>query len=130
MAARRFFSAAARAPELIMLFDSSCPLCAREVAFLATRRRAHLVKFEDITAPGFSAAPFSRSVEELARELHVFLPATRELHARVPAFRRLYATLFGADLLFFTQFFPFNAAADRAYSFFLRHRHRLARLLA
>ena len=125
---RRLLSSAAARHSLVMLYDGSCPLCVREVAWLAGLRRAGRVQFTDVTASSFTPPAGSppRTMEQLLNELHVFEPATLEMHVRVPAFRRLYHALFGVDVLFLTQFWPLSAAADSAYSFIARHKHRLA----
>jgi predicted DCC family thiol-disulfide oxidoreductase YuxK len=128
MARRLLSSAASR--QLVMLYDGSCPLCVREVAFLRRLRRADRVVFTDICAPSFSAEPYGRSVAQLTDEMHVYEPATMKLHVRVPAFRVLYRVLVGVDVLAFTAFWPMSLISDVGYGFIARHKHRLAWLFA
>jgi predicted DCC family thiol-disulfide oxidoreductase YuxK len=109
-----------------MLYDGSCPVCVREVEFLSRRRRAARVRFMNIFEPSFSPAPYGKSVEQLARELHVFCGAENTLYSRVPAFRVLYRELFGVDFLRFTAFWPLSVFADSTYTFVAAHKHRLA----
>ena len=109
-----------------MLFDGSCPMCAREVAFLRTLKHAQRVNFADITAPAFSPLPFTdKPLAALLDEIHVHDASTGVMHTRVDAFRKLYGTL-GYPFLEFTRAWPFSAAAEAAYSFIARHKHRLA----
>ena len=109
-----------------MLYDGACPICAREVAFLKTLARAPQVCFTDLSAPGFSPAPYTaKPLEALQGEMHVYNAATGAMHTRVDAFRVLYAAL-GYNVLGFTRHWPFSALADGAYTFIAAHKHRLA----
>jgi hypothetical protein len=101
-------------------------MCAREVAFLRTLKHAPRVNFTDITAPAFSPLPYTdKPLAALLDEMHVHDAATGVMHTRVDAFRKLYGTL-GYPFLEFTRAWPFSAAAEAAYTFIARHKHRLA----
>ena len=113
-----------------MLFDSSCPLCAREVRFLRSLRRSHLVRFTDICDPSFSATALGKPLDTLLSEMHVKDLRSGVLHTRVDAFRVLYRTLFNVDVLFFTRFWPLSAIADAAYGVIAANKHRVAGLFA
>ena len=122
----RLLSSAPAAPAVTMLYDGSCPMCAREVAFLKTLQRAPHVCFKDITAPGFSPAPYTaKPLEALLAEMNVHDAATGTMHTRVDAFRKLYSTL-GYNFLGFTRHWPFSVLADGAYTFIAAHKHRIA----
>ena len=124
---RLLSSAPAPAPATVtMLYDGSCPMCAREVAFLKTLQRAPHVCFADISAPGFSPAPYTaKPLEALQAEMNVHDAATGTMHTRVDAFRKLYSTL-GYNFLGFTRHWPFSVVADGAYTFLAAHKHRIA----
>ena len=124
---RRLFSSGPH--KVVMLYDGSCPLCAREVAFLQTFTRAPLVRFLNVaTAPPAAIAPYTaQPAAALLDEMHVFDLSTSTMHRRVDAFRKLYGTL-GYSFLEFTRFWPFDALSDRAYTFIAANKHRLAPL--
>ena len=109
-----------------MLYDGGCPVCAREVSFLRTLKKAPQVNFVNIATPGFDPQPFThKPLGALLGDMHVYDAATGVMHTRVDAFRKLYSTL-GFSFLDFTRTWPFSAAADAAYTFIARHKHRVA----
>ena len=122
-------------PVAVALFDGSCPMCAREIAWLRTFRAAPRVKFVDISEPAFDEAAFfaaagvAKPRVALVDEMHVLDPRARVLHARVPAFRVLYAAL-GHDVLSFTARAPWAGVADAVYELIRLHKHRVAWLIA
>jgi predicted DCC family thiol-disulfide oxidoreductase YuxK len=72
-----------------LLFDGECPLCRREVRWLQRRNRHGQLAFEDITAPGFDAARFGTTREELMGVIHGVFPDGR-LVRRMEVFRQAY----------------------------------------
>lgn len=114
-----------------MLYDGSCPLCAREVRFLRSLRRASSVRFTDIASPSVDPAALrGRPLDALLAEMHCVDMRSGQVLTRVPAFRALYAALLGVDVLWFTQFWPISAAASAAYGWVAANKHRLAPFLA
>ena len=112
-----------------MLYDGSCPLCAKEVSFLRTFNRAQAVSFINIADPAFDPSPYSPITREaLIDEMHVYDLTTNTMHKRVPAFHHLYSTL-GYPFLGFTRVWPFNVLSDQAYGFIARNKHHLARFM-
>ena len=118
-------------PHAIALYDGSCPLCAREIAWLRTFKAAPRVAFVNIAAPDFDEDAWfaSRALTKprvaLEDEMHVLDARTNVLHSRVAAFRVLYAAL-GYDVLRFTTRAPFDRIADGVYEFIRLHKHRVA----
>jgi predicted DCC family thiol-disulfide oxidoreductase YuxK len=118
------------------LYDGSCPLCAREIAWMRTFSNARRVSFEDVSADAFDArawaaaagvAPVAR--EELLDSMHVLdarAGGAPVMRRRVPAFRALYAALVGRDVLAFTALPGVDRVADAAYEVARLHKHRLA----
>jgi len=109
-----------------MLFDGSCPLCAREVKFLRSLPRSSQVHFDDVTCKTFNPDKYGKSLPELLEEMHVYSIDTNTMHTRVRAFRELYRTIFGIDVLFFSAYPPFDSLCDRMYGFIAKEKHRVA----
>ena len=120
------------APLAIALYDGSCPLCAREIAFLRTFARAPSVSFVDVSDASFDDAAFWAAQrlppvarEKLLDEMHVVDVRARVVNARVPAFHTLYSAL-GYSALAFTARPPWDGIADRVYEFVRLNKHRVA----
>lgn len=112
-----------------MLYDGSCPICAKEVSFLRTFQKAPAVAFINISDPAFDPSPYSPiKLEDLVDEMHVYDIPSKTMHKRVPAFHHLYSTL-GYPFLGFTKAWPFNILSDKAYGFIARNKHHLARFM-
>lgn len=121
------------APLAIALYDGSCPLCAREIAFLRTFARApSCVSFVDVSDASFHDAAFFAAQrlppvarEKLLDEMHVVDVRAGVVNARVPAFHTLYSAL-GYSVLAFTARPPWDGIADRVYEFIRLNKHRVA----
>lgn len=116
----------------VALFDGSCPLCAREIAFLRTFSRASRVSFVDVSSDTFDDSLFfaTAGVPPIARatlldEMHVVDVPAGVVRSRVPAFHTLYSAL-GYNVLGFTARPPFDAIADQVYEFIRNHKWRVA----
>jgi len=110
-----------------LLYDGACPLCLREVHFLQRRNRAGRLAFQDITAPGFDAAAYGATQEELMAVMHGVFPDGRVVR-RVAAFREAYRAVGLGWLLAPTGWPGLSWIADRAYGVFARNRIRIGRL--
>jgi len=55
---------------LTLYVDLACPLCAREVRWLARHARPERLVMRDISAPDFDAAASGRSLRQLSECLH------------------------------------------------------------
>ncbi|MEM9411684.1 MAG: DUF393 domain-containing protein [Planctomycetota bacterium] len=54
-----------------VFFDKSCPLCAKEIAWLSRRNRGQSIKFTDISSSEFTANNSTgKTVDQLMREIH------------------------------------------------------------
>ena len=73
-----------------LFYDGECPLCSREVGWLASRDRAGRVAFIDIAAPDFDAQAVGKSMDELMGSLHARTRAGVWLTG-MDVFRAVYA---------------------------------------
>ena len=78
--------------ELQLFYDGECPLCAREIRFLAGRDRAGRIDFVDIAAPDFSAAAYALDPHAIVARIHGRLPDGTVVEG-LEVFRRAYAAV-------------------------------------
>ena len=108
---------------IVLLFDGDCPLCAREVAWLASLRRADAVLFVDIAAADFDAASLGLDPDDLMGEIHALM-ADGEVVIGMEVFRRVYAALGLGWITALTSLPGLRSLSDAAYRFFAKHRLR------
>ncbi len=107
--------------EIEMFYDSGCPFCKREVAWLRARDRQSRIHFVDINADDFDQVTIGKSRHELMQVLHGRLPSGEWL-CGVEVFRRLYAAV-GFQWLVAATRWPFiSHMLDWAYRRFARYR--------
>lgn len=107
-----------------LLYDGECPLCAREVRFIARRNRGGRLALEDIAAPDFDAGRYGTTRAALMGEIHGVLP-DGQLITGMEVFRRAYAAV-GLGVLAAPTGWPvLRPMFDRAYGWFARNRLRL-----
>ena len=112
-------------PEITVLYDGECPLCAREVTMLRRLDRGRCrIGFDDIAAPGFDPARYQRSHAELMARIHGALP-DGTLVEGVEVFRRAYAAVGLGWALAWTRWPGLRVLADAGYRWFARNRFRL-----
>lgn len=115
---------------LTVLYDSSCPLCRREVAFYRRRDRRGRVQWLDLRDRSVGQAPGGIPREQALRRLHAV-----DAHGRVFTGARAFAAIWQripglrlAGRLLATP--PLAWLAEWSYRGFLRVRPRLSRALA
>lgn len=59
---------------LTLLYDGACPLCAVEMERLMERNKRGLLRFVDVTAPGFDAKSCGFQQNDLMRVIHGIKP--------------------------------------------------------
>lgn len=111
--------------EITLLYDGACPLCSREMAWLARldRGRGRLA-FEDISTPGFAPTRFGKTAAELDARIHGVLPDGSLLEG-MDVFRCAYRAAGRGWLLAPTGWPLLRPLFDRFYRWFARNRHRL-----
>jgi len=107
-----------------MYFDGDCPLCAREVAWLAARDGASRIRFVDIAAPAFDPAPLGRTREQLMGRLHA-RDARGQWLTGMAVLRAAYAQVGLGALLAPTGWPLLRPLFDVAYALFARVRPHL-----
>lgn len=110
--------------EIEVFFDGACPLCVREIQMLKRLDRAGRIRFTDIAAPGFDAAPLGTTYAELMRRIRGRLPDGTWIEG-VEVFRRLYAAVGFGPLVALTRLPGVRHALDFGYERFAENRLRL-----
>ncbi len=116
------------APEFTLFFDSACPLCRREVAWLQRRNRAGRLCTVDIADPGFDALSHGLDPDRVHAELHGRL-ADGTHTVGMESMRRAWTAVGLGYLLAPTRWPVLRGLADLAYRLFARYRVPLGRLL-
>ena len=112
-------------PEITVLFDGECPLCAREIAMLRRLDRGRgRIGFDDIAAPGFDAGRYGSDHAALMARIHGALPDGRLVEG-MEVFRRAYAAVGLGWALGWTRWPGLRTLADAGYRCFARNRLRL-----
>ncbi|MDW7747442.1 DUF393 domain-containing protein [Halomonas sp.] len=117
----------ARAPATLY-HDGHCPLCQREVAWLARHPRRARVRLVDIQSPDFNAAALGTTFEAMMGKLHV-RDAGNRWYIGMDASRALYAVLGYRRLVWLSTLPGIAGLMDAGYGWFARRRVRLGRWL-
>ncbi|MBF7054003.1 DUF393 domain-containing protein [Halomonas sp. KAO] len=123
----RHATLAARAP-VTLFHDGHCPLCQREVAWLARHPRRERVRLVDIQAANFDAAPLGRSVAAMMGRLHL-RDANGRWFVGMDASRALYAVLGYRRRVWISTLPGIGRLTDAGYHWFARRRLHLGRWL-
>lgn len=108
-------------PRFEVFFDGDCPLCRREIALLRRLDRRGRVRFTDIAAAGFDAAPLGVSHAALMASIHG-RDADGEWVEGVDVLRALYAAIGLGPVVALTRLPFVRPALDVAYAWFARRR--------
>ncbi len=111
---------------LTLLYDGACPLCMLEMRELMARNTAQLLRFEDISAPGFDATPYGASLAAMNGLIHA-QRADGSLVVGVEVFRLAYGAVGLRALVAPTAWPVLKPVVDALYAFFARHRMLLSR---
>jgi predicted DCC family thiol-disulfide oxidoreductase YuxK len=113
---------------LTLLYDGACPICRLEMDRLAQLDGLRRLVFVDVAVPGFDAAPYGATLEDMQRLIHAVRP-DGTLVVGVEVFRLAYSAV-GWGLLFAPTALPgVSSLAERAYAVFARNRYRVSALL-
>jgi predicted DCC family thiol-disulfide oxidoreductase YuxK len=108
--------------------DGHCPLCQREVAWLARHPRRERVALVDIQAAEFDATALGRTFEAMMGRLHL-QDAEGRWFIGMDASRALYAVLGYRRLVWLSCLPGVAVLMDAGYRWFARRRVRLGRWL-
>ena len=115
-------------PRLTVLYDGNCPVCVKEMTWLAQRDTARHLGFIDIAAPGFDPGRFGTTRAALDAELHAVTPDGRLLIG-IDGIIPLYQAV-GEGWRVWPLTLRFSQPFWRlAYRWFARNRYAISRLL-
>ncbi len=114
---------------LTLLYDGHCPACSLEMAELRAQDKHDRLRFEDISAPGFDAAPWGATPAELDALMHA-VDAQGQTWRGVAALREAYIAV-GRGRLWAPTAWPLLAPLfDAGYALFARNRRGISRTVA
>ena len=115
-------------PEFTLLYDGSCPICQKEVAWLWQLNKQGKLFLQDINAPEFNPELYQTSYTSFMAEIHGY-SADRKLIKGMPVFRSAYKAVGLGWLLAPTGWPILKPVFDRMYLLFAQHRIKLGQLL-
>lgn len=110
-----------------LLYDGACPVCRREVLWLH-RRRPDAIEAVDIAAPGFDAASYGLTADDVDAALYGIQP-DGSITVGMDSLREGYRLAGLGWLIAWTGWWPARPAFDSFYRAFARNRMRIGRLL-
>lgn len=113
---------------LTIYYESACPLCNAEMSNLMLRNTDGLLRFEDVSAPGFNAPPAGTTLHDLLELIHA-QKADGSVIKGVEVFRLAYGAVGLGWVTAATRWPLIGTLADRAYPVLARNRHRIPRRL-
>ena len=111
---------------LTLLYDGTCPVCVLEMHNLKARNAEGLLRFVNISSPGFDAAPYGTSLEAMHALIHAQRP-DGSLVTGVEVFRLAYGAVGLGRWAAPTGWPIFRPVVDMLYAVFARHRYRFSR---
>ena len=113
--------------KLKLLFDGSCPFCAREARWMKRRDQRGQLAFEDISQPDFDAASHGLTRAQVMGVMHGIYPDGRII-TKIEVFRQAYWLMGLGWLLAPTGWPILRILSNRGYELFARYRVPLGRL--
>ncbi|MBK8097570.1 MAG: DUF393 domain-containing protein [Planctomycetes bacterium] len=114
--------------EFTLLYDSECPFCRREVAWLQRRSAGDRLAAIDIAAPEFDAGRFGLTLADVQARLHGITTDGR-IVTGMAAIRAAWRAVGLGWVMAPTGWPLFRPLADLGYRVFARYRVRLGRWL-
>jgi predicted DCC family thiol-disulfide oxidoreductase YuxK len=108
---------------MTLYYESACPLCKAEMTNLMLRDRKGLLRFEDVSAPGFSDPPPGTTAHELLELIHA-RTADGAVIRGVEVFRLAYRAVGLGWLVAPTRWPLLRLVCDCVYPIVARNRHR------
>ncbi len=106
-----------------VFFDGACPLCVREIDMLRRLDSKNLIRFSDISVPGFEPGKLGRSYEDLMARIHGRLPDGTWIEG-VEVFRQLYSAVGFRWIVALTRIPGVSHLLNVAYRVFAKNRLR------
>ncbi|MFB9888055.1 thiol-disulfide oxidoreductase DCC family protein [Balneatrix alpica] len=110
---------------LEVFYDGACPLCAKEMAWLAQQDRQQRLRLRDIQAVDFDASAEGLESSALDAQLHV-RDAKGQVWQGVPAFVLIYRAVGRTSLARVLALPGLAPLWQWGYRHFARHRYRLS----
>jgi predicted DCC family thiol-disulfide oxidoreductase YuxK len=114
---------------LTLLYDGRCRVCSLEMDELHAQDSHQRLRFEDISAPGFDAAPWGATAAELDALMHAVDAAGRTCRG-VPALRLAYTAVGRGQLWTLTAWPLLEPLFNAGYAWFARNRHGISHAAA
>ena len=114
---------------LTLLYDAGCAVCSLEMDHLRERDHDGKLRFVDISAPGFDAAPLGATLAALDAEIHGVLPDGSVIRG-VPVLRLAYEAVGLGWVTRPTGWAPLQPMFDAGYRVFARHRRFISLVAA
>jgi predicted DCC family thiol-disulfide oxidoreductase YuxK len=111
---------------LTMLYDGTCPVCVFEMNNLKARNAEGLLRFVNISSPGFAPEPYGTSLEAMNALIHA-QRADGSLVIGVEVFRLAYGAVGLGRWAAPTGWPILRPVVDVLYALFARHRYRFSR---
>jgi predicted DCC family thiol-disulfide oxidoreductase YuxK len=111
---------------LTLFYDAACAVCSLEMDHLRARNLDGKLRFVDIAAPGFDAAPFGVTAAAMDAEIHG-LAADGTMLRGVEVLRLAYEAVGLGWVMAGTGWPPLRPFFDAGYRVFARHRRAISR---
>jgi predicted DCC family thiol-disulfide oxidoreductase YuxK len=111
---------------LTLYYESACPLCDAEMRNLQLRNTAGLLRFVDISSPGFKDFPPGTDLAALLALIHA-RRADGQVIRGVEVFRLAYSAVGLPWVARLSNLPLLRGFSEAAYALLARHRHRLPR---
>ncbi|MBV8379264.1 MAG: DUF393 domain-containing protein [Paucibacter sp.] len=113
---------------LTLFYESACPLCKAEMSNLMLRNTEGLLRFVDVSAPGFKDCPPGTTLTDLLSLMHGLTADGRVLRG-VEVFRLAYSAVGIPQVAAITSLPLIKPLSEKLYACVARNRHRLPRRL-
>lgn len=114
---------------LTLLYEEACPLCKLEIDNLKARNTEGKLRFVDVSAPDFDAAPYGISLADMLEAIHA-VKADGSIVKGVEVFRLAYGAVGLGWITQPTGWRFLKPLFDRGYVHLARNRHRISQKFA
>jgi len=118
----------AASPITLLYYDSDCPVCSREAAWLKRHDKSGRIQLMDIISISDAEVPAGYSRDDLMRVLHARLP-DGSIVTRLAAARAVYDAIGRGWMMRWTAWPLIRPVMEELYTIFARHRIRIGGFL-